>query len=722
MTRYTRVFKFGFSILVLLIPVSFARSSSLVDPHIKILERMSSSDDRGGVGKGTVATVEDQGQKERVIGVFIKTSRVDVLQEFLRKKSGKVNSIIGAIVTAQIPVSIVSELEQLHGVQYVELAKTVHGRLNKSLPLIGAPEVHNGVNGGSRYTGNGVLVGIVDSGIDWKHSTFKGNDGKTRVVALWDQTLSRRDGFIGPAELVQTYGLECKKLDFDLDSSSLCPSRDLIGHGTHVAGIAAGGDSRYKGVAPDAQIIAVSLPLADEDRDFTPSLGEIASETNYLVDGVNYIFEKAQRLGKPAVVNLSLGMHFGPHDSTSLFEQALNDLVKAAPGRVIVAAAGNEANVSEGYIAGIHAGFSLNGEKRAVEFVAGSPLLHGIIIDVWQSQASNLSFGVGIDNYLSHQKTGMVVPGANGEFQSGDGRLSVLIDASESNNPLNGKKHTVIYIVAVAGNSGASVANSKYTFDLIVEGTGEFDAWIAAGGAFSKRTGHYERTGLTYMAGDSQHTVSVPATATEVLSVASTVSRNELKNESLYGKMPKIDSLVIGNVSDFSSLGPTVNPGQTGQKPEIAAPGEWVLSALSYDAREKFEKLKMPRSYDFVLLSGTSMAAPHVAGASALLFEKNPALRGQDVKRILCQATGPDIAEAQSPDNRRGYGHLNISRAIQLFDQNPLGGLLPVSTTPVAEIPFTATSSMESLGEISTLLNKAFLVKGEGVAANGKQD
>lgn len=685
-----------FSLLSLFFQLSLF-ASGMVDPHFRILEKLTVQSPVTRVGKVSPPPAQTF---MPMVGLFIKTTNLEALRIFFDRHGGKINSVIGNIVTGRLPLHFIEALQDIGGVLYVEMAQPVKAELSRSRHLIGADSVQEGTANDPEYKGEGVIIGFVDSGIDWKHETFRGANNKTRVLSVWDQSLDPEPGFISPREMVQSYGLECphEALNF----TDVCPSKDTFGHGTHVAGIAAGNHAKYKGIAPSAGIIAVKIPFASSQKDSAPSPQSFRSFSNHVVDGVNYIFQKASTMGKPAVVNISLGTHFGPHDDSSLFEQALNGLVEGEEGRVIVVAAGNEARISGGYLASIHAGFSLSGETRAVEFLGRNPQIHSIIIDVWQPADSNLSFALGSDDFSHYETTPFVAPGESGEYVSDDGKVYVLIDATEARNPLNGKKHTLFHIAAVNRAKGASIAHSKYNFDLIVRGSGSFDAWLAVGGVFSKRTGTLSNTPYTYLAGDSQHTISVPGTASHVLTVGSHVSRIDFKDLYLIGTEPDMAGTEVGNISSFSSLGPTVNPNRTGQKPEIIAPGEWIMSALSSDAKRRYEYTDWPRSWNYILYAGTSMASPHVTGAAALLLERNPALNEVEIERLLCQATSDGLSEALSPNNQRGYGHLNIARAMIYFEEDLIEGELSIALNQVNEIPF---KSEESNAENGTVLS-----------------
>jgi|GEM_PF-1914862 len=203
-----------------------------------------------------------------------------------------------------------------------------------ALTLPDASFVHLGtgawVQRSSGFTGRGVVVGVVDSGLDWDHPDFWSSPSDTRILYIWNQTITPVGGENPPPEF--GYGVE-------YDSSDVIAGTprevDSTGHGTHVMGGAAGDGSatnglepagRYAGLAPDAYLIPVKTTWLDAD----------------VVDGVDYIFRRAEALGLPCVVNLSLGSHYGPHDGTGPFEAAIANLT--GPGKMVVGAAGNSGN------------------------------------------------------------------------------------------------------------------------------------------------------------------------------------------------------------------------------------------------------------------------------------------------------------------------------------------------------------------------------------------
>lgn len=216
----------------------------------------------------------------------------------------KVQSRIGNILTAHFPISKLQSLAELSEVGSIELGMPINPTLDVSASKVRAPLARSAFG----YKGQNVIIGIIDTGIDITHEDFKKSDGTTRILYIWDQLST------GSPPFGYTYGTEWNSTQIN---NGTCTERDNTGHGTHVAGIAAGNGratgnnipaGTYVGMAPEADIIFVRLDF----RNFAN-----------IIDGLLWIGSKAASLGKPWVANLSLGTKFGPRDGTSLFEQAV---------------------------------------------------------------------------------------------------------------------------------------------------------------------------------------------------------------------------------------------------------------------------------------------------------------------------------------------------------------------------------------------------------------
>ena len=247
---------------------------------------------------------------------FLRTDKVSVMVATTDNKSvakvvadnkGTYNELTSDKMLIRIPRTALMNLAQCAEVSYVEASTRLElhcDAAHRSAGLI----VDNQRT--VPQTGKGVLVGIIDSGIDTSHEAFK-KDGKTRIVEYWDQIRNRRF-----------------KSD-QIDQGNATESPDTVGHGTHVAGIAAGngGGSEgniYQGVAPGADLAMVKTTM----------------ETGDIAKAIKDIFKLADKRKQPCVINLSLGGHFGGHDGTTIAERAIDQL--SGPGKLVVVSAGNE--------------------------------------------------------------------------------------------------------------------------------------------------------------------------------------------------------------------------------------------------------------------------------------------------------------------------------------------------------------------------------------------
>jgi len=653
------------TVLVLLITAaSWSNASEAIDPYIMLGAKHGVGSDKDG----------DNGIASAV-SALIQTRDPETVIKTAKSAGGRARLVNDGIVSVTMPLAQLKRLADEGMIVYAEADKPLRMMLDQSLSAISAPTVHNGDVDGVAYDGAGVIIGIIDSGIDWRHPVFLDSMGNSRILSIWDQTIESAQGFSPPSEIADAVGIECLRKDIE---ERTCPSKDDMGHGTHVAGIAAGNDDTYGGVAPGAELVVVKV------------LGSNNPFSTSVIDAADYIFRKAQEAGKPAVINISLGSHFGAHDDTSLFEQALDSMVTAASGRAIVAGAGNNDHQDYSVVASIHASTELQQDECRFEFMGWSPNLHWMMIDVWQRLDAALDFGIGVDEYGAYEETGLVTAGDSKDISLDGGRLRVIIDSTETSNPENGKKHTIVYIGAAEGDAGQDISIGNYTFDLIASGSGSFDAWIINSGvAFTKREGSYLSGGKRYCPGDSRRTVGLPATAADVLAIGSFVSRDDL--DSLHREFGgDIEFTTRLDISPFSSRGPSADPSRTGQKPEITAPGEWIISALSEDAINSLVESGWAVDYarEFAALKGTSMASPHAAGAIALMFQRRPDLNASQIKMLLARNAMTDMWTGSVPNNRWGYGKLNLLNIFMNFDSTDLTTPLPVSDEEIGELPF----------------------------------
>jgi subtilisin family serine protease len=521
----------------------------------------------------------------------------------------------------------VADLERLAGderVVYVEPSWRTRPALDASLPAVAGDVVHALT---PAVRGEGVVVGFVDTGIDYEHLDFRfdsdgdGVEESTRILAIWDQT----------------YGLLGAEYDQDDIESDLAfgygPSdgtvreKDTDGHGTHVASIGAGDGSSsgyaFVGVAPAAWVIAVKTGFYTAD----------------ILEGVEFILDKASALGVPAVVNLSLGGHEGPHDGTSLFEQGLTQLARGA-GRAIVVSAGNEGDK------GIHASGTLRGGARTFR----------VTPDSWQTELSIWYPGDARFTIALSAPSGMTV-GAESGTSSGyvvtPNGVAYVDNASGGPNANNGDREAYVRLSGVSAGDVWSVTVQQ------ASGGGRFDVWVTSSGAIVN--------------GDSVSTIDEPGNAEGVITVGAWTTKATWPSEA--GLQDYSSSYEVSGLCGFSSQGPT-RDGRL--KPDLAAPGAWICAALSTSATT-LQYLVHPDEVHVMEL-GTSMAAPHVSGAAALLLSIDGTLTGEELLEILTSTAARDAFTGVVPNVRWGYGRLDIAAAVE-----ELGSAEP--PVPVADVP-----------------------------------
>jgi hypothetical protein len=408
-----------------------------------------------------------------------------------------------------------------------------------------------------------------------------------------------------------------------------------------VAGIATGNgrrNSAFVGMAPAADVVFVK-GIRDPDSNGGFSDADV-------VAGVQYVFDRAAGLNEPAVVNLSLGGQFSPHDGTSLYEQALTSLT--GPGRVIVAAAGND---GARYIHGGYAVAGGTGYANAKETLCGVAAgATQVVIDIWYPSTGTITFGAALYQLGTYSTPvlAMQTGVAAGHQSTTDFPTfgSVTIDATTTSDPNNHARHAVMLI---EGPSGGPLDNN-YVWSVYTYGSGTFDMWAVAGGFFAPPL-----LGLPdyFVPGDNSKTVGTPATARGVVAVGSYVTKTSWVDAR--GNPETQPGATLGAISLFSSMGPS-RDGRT--LPVIVAPGEVVVSALSSAFTPDSSNIEFGGGLQ--KLQGTSMAAPHVTGIVALMLQKNRYLTPDNVIGLLESSAVP----VGAPGNTWGWGEGNALGAM----------------------------------------------------------
>ncbi len=543
----------------------------------------------------------------------------------------------GRVVTARLPLDRVVALSESPGVRFVEASTPNYAHLDTSRVMIRADQVHS-VYG---LKGSGVLVAVYDTGIDFRHADFRKSDGTTRIRELWDQTDNSGSHPVGFG-----YGSvwTSTQLDAEIASGSgVVTQHDVSGHGSHVAGIAAGNGratgngqpaGRFVGIAPEADLLVIKG-------------GDDSFGSTDIINGIYYAQARADGWGERVVVNLSLGGHQGPHDGTSLYEQAIDGA--SDDGVAVVVSAGNEGNDA------LHGRRTLSTATPldSLSFSVGS------YTPEEESENDYVDFDLWYDGTACIRVTVIGPTGAVYGPRDTGSNLSSLAGADGTVDitlPLipDGRNQDREALLEVYdGTSGITPATGtwKIRLQLLEGGTTDIDLWIFD-----------ETIGAAFVGEDSDYSVGMPGTARKAITVGAWVTKKSWTavNDTNYAYSSQ---LTVGDIAPFSSCGPS-RDGR--QKPEIVAPGQGIFSALSSD-------MTTPANPYIALTGvhrvsqGTSQAAPHVTGAVALMLQADPTLSIDQVRGDLILSARPDPAYAPAaslPSTTWGWGKLDVLGAV----------------------------------------------------------
>lgn len=554
--------------------------------------------------------------------------------------------------TGFLPVAQAEEIAKIEGI--TKISASLKGKLSneEARTLTNVTYVQEGYaahNFDMPYTGEGVVVGIVDQGFDYAHPTFYENPAKPstyRVKRVWNQVM---DGKAQPANFA--YGVEYKTTDEILAAQH--DGQTSTFHATHVTGTAAGTgyQGKYRGMAPKADLVLVSTDI----------------QPIHVIDGIKYVQDYAKSVNKPCVVNLSLARSLGARDGKDPVDIVLNYLT--GPGNLVVAAAGNDGQKM------IHAEADLNTDNL---------IMRGIVPD-YNSAVFYLDFF---------------------DYNTGSAIAFALLDLNTGTIHIHGKDTAIIGFLTEEDNSKTQVLKYKgstilSTESVETESTEDYNR-LLVGLKIEQRvpdnclllayfhpysetsTTHYHTWLLdaeftdyglgipTLLGGDNNYTISGRyASADSAIAVAS------------YNKttsFPCGDDLVsekVGARSGFSSIGPRTDGVN---KPDIAAPGEMILSAGSRFV-ENYDKTCFYStsttisgiSYPWMWNYGTSMATPVVTGIVALMLQRNPKLSVNQLRNILKETALRDSYVTTGRASEWGFGKILADKALAKVPLAPEG-------------------------------------------------
>jgi subtilisin family serine protease len=542
------------------------------------------------------------------------------------------NRIVDRFYTVELPLDELERLLREPGVAHVEAGRPLRPDLDISRREIRADPAQITPGGVPGLDGNGVIVGIIDGEMDFTLKDFRDASGAPRIAFLWDQNLIP-DPALGEAWPANFhYGVEYDAAAIDralkhTDPFSVVRCKvSAESHGTHVAGIAVGNGKsfdkkfpidRYVGVAPAATIIFV---------DYKRSKNTEMEDDTRLSDAISYIFEKADDLCMPCVVNISQGRNTGSHDGQSFVERAIDELLTKKAGRVVIKSAGN-LHDDRGHASGT---LEVNKPRKLAWRVRRGDTSFNEI-EIWHSSRDSVRVRL---IRPSGVPTTWVTVGHPFDQTSTTTRPSISIDAVQFANPPG--NNSCIQIELDAGTRSA-MPLGDWTIEieaLQILQDGRFDAWI------DRDEG--TRTQFLGSDFDEQRTLSTPGTGHQIITVAN------------------YDHLVFPPEINRTSGRGRTRDGRV--KPEVAAPGTDILSSCSLGGRIDCRTGKpIPMR---IKKTGTSMAAPHVAGAIALILQRHPNLTAEKIRQALIDTA---VREPGVNDFRIdfGYGRVDIARCLQ---------------------------------------------------------
>jgi subtilisin family serine protease len=579
----------------------------------------------------------------------------------LRAAGARIRARIGRIVALDAPLADAERLAAAPGLRRLDIAKRMRPELDVSGPEIGADLVRDPAGFGA--TGSGVLVAGVDTGHDVKHRDFRFADGTTRFKSVLNMDPACRGPHL-PAHPDSCYFTESRINKFikgrvGMDYKDPGGS---FGHGSHTLGIAAGNGlatgngippATYVGVAPGADLIGVKV------------FDAAGRQVGDIIEALQFLMEEQLQLGNPPlVVNLSLGHQFGAHDGTDPDEMAIDAMIQdgIATGatRVVAKSAGNS-ELDDIFVEG------------AVS--TGAPDTHTFTIPAADFSGTCSPFsGRGNDSFLvglwyegdADITVRVTAPGAATFFENRTGNDpnavaldtslgTIFVDCPSTPDPENGDRECVF---GVDDSGGAAPAAGQWAVRITAHALpsgGEYDAWIALA--------NRGNCGWGWDDPDPGHSISIPGTAFNSITAGAYMTRTDWINVSGRQVGYMDPGLTIGDIAPFSSVGPT-RDGRL--KPEIAAPGMGIAStkARSVPTGSGSEgRLRTVEDGKHLVLEGTSMASPHVAGAAALLLSMDPTLTAPEIRNLLTQEAAVDLFTGGVPNDAWGFGKLDVFAA-----------------------------------------------------------
>ncbi|ODR25783.1 hypothetical protein BHQ19_10415 [Mycolicibacterium porcinum] len=599
--------------------------------------------------------------------VEIRQSSVNVLVDFscelaaLQDVGLHTGYDTGGRVQGRIAFADLDELDAVPGVERIRLVPDSTPALDTTVGEVRTPwKLSPGTFPGR---GKGVIVAVIDTGIDIFHESFRKNDAsrETRILELWDQDSTVTGGHAPPPGF-SNVGTVFSETDINnaLKIGGLQFSRDTDGHGTHVAGIAAGngqqgdrcsGPGTFVGVAPDADLVVV--------RTIGVKTANIRDAFHWCAKAGNR--NKLNGKPRPVVINCSFGKSWGPHDGKGLNDIFVKEILRPPegppPGLAVVASAGNQGEGTIHTLGTVPA----NG-VQTVPLYMPKGSVDSDIIDIWYNGDAALAVEViAPPSTIAGTRTTQEFGPAGGSTSKDIGKMSVTLTTSDPQTDHDNMRHILISIRVPSIGPKFSIRPGEWQVKLRETAgvAANWNAWTQ----FDSEDPYPTFSPDDDIAPEARraNTIGTPGSALDAITVAA------YDNDG--GKLAQFSSRGADNQTTFA----------VGEmKPTVAAPGISVTSARGTDNPDKNMICCNQKVID---LQGTSQAAPHVTGLVALMFERNPTLTFVDVRKILQQKASIDgIPDTEKPTVVEAATGIKFNH---LWGSGKVDGLAAIQAVPV---------------------------------------
>ena len=509
----------------------------------------------------------------------------------------RVEPMVNEYAILTVPESLIDRLSELPQIEYVEKPKRLFFAINQAKA---ASCVNLVQQGSSILTGRGVLVAIIDSGIDYYHDDFRNNDGTTRIVRLWDQTLDQ----VFTAEEINAALATGSRAE----ARRLVPSVDISGHGTAVASIAAGNGrenrGQYRGVAFESPLLVVKLGVPQESG---------FPRTTELMRAVNFAVREAVDMQMPLVINLSFGNTYGSHDGTSLLETFLDDISNYGKTAIVVGT-GNE-GVSGGHISGV---LTMSSPQEIELSVGGYQ--QSFSVQLWKSYADLFDISI-------ITPSGEVIGPISSRLgpQTINYRNTRILLYYGKPGPYSVAQEIYLDFLPIDTYIESGIWGFRLTPRQIVEG--KYDLWLPSAGVLNQSTRFLRATPET--------TLTIPSTATKVISVGAYDDTYQ-------------------SYADFSGRGFTRRTNQV--KPDLAAPGVGIIAARTGGGYESVTGTSFATPF---VTGGSALLMQW-----GIVDGRDPFLFGEKIKAYLIRGARPLPGITSYPNPEVGYGTLCVSDSL----------------------------------------------------------